>query len=440
MSSSLQISAEPRLQEENARLQRAVHELSLLNDLALAIGGLQNSTDIIQTIIHRSLKAVGAEQGVITLVENDDTLAMRTLVRTMDGKETGTRYHLDRQLLGWMSLHKQALAIDSPPTDSRFHGIRWDPSIRSVLCVPLMLKSSLRGVLTLYNKTGEQHFTPEDQRLLAIIAAQSAQVLENARLLESEKALQHMQEDLRVAARIQQNLLPQAPPDVPEYEITGRTIPAQIVGGDYFDYFRAGEGSLALALGDVSGKGLPASLLMANVQATLRGQALWTSSAAQCVARANRQLYCSTSSDRFVTLFFAFLDTREHRITYCNAGQEPPILMSADGSHRRLDAGGPLLGVMENFEYEEDTLALHADDILLAYSDGFSEATDSNGVMLGEKGILDVLRTHGRGGLSHLVAAMMRTAAEYSGTAPQSDDRTLLVVRRRTSLSPRQTP
>ena len=430
MSNPLQTPPQPLLHEENLRLQRAVQELSVLNDLALAIGGLQQSKEIIHTIIHRSLRAVGAEQGVITLAENEEKLAMHTLLRTMDGRDAGTRYHLDRQLLGWMYIHKQALLIDSPSTDDRFKGVQWDPSIRSVLCVPLMVKSSLRGVLTVYNKVGNTHFTPDDQRLLAIIAAQSAQILENARLLESEKALQRMQEELRVAAQIQQNLLPQSPPDIADYEIAGTTLPAQTVGGDYFDYFQIGDGRYGLALGDVSGKGLPASLLMASVQATLRGQALWTKGAAECIERANRQLYLSTSSDRFVTLFFALLDVREHTITYCNAGQESPILMNADGSSRRLTTGGPLLGVTEKIRYQEATLSLNPGDLLLVFSDGFSEAMNPEGELFGDERILSVVQEHRDREVATTIAALLRSTAAHSGAAPQNDDRTVLAIRR----------
>ena len=294
-----------------------------------------------------------------------------------------------------------------------------------------MVKSSLRGVLTVYNKNHGERFTAEDQRLLAIIAGQSAQVLENARLLEAEKELQHMQEDLRVAARIQQNLLPQLSPEIPEYEITGTTLPAKIVGGDYFDYFPVGPGRFGLALGDVSGKGLPASLLMANVQATLRGQALWARSAAECIDRANRQLFLSTESDRFVTLFFAFLDIREHTITYCNAGQEPPLLMRADGSYQRLTTGGPLLGVSDRIPYEEAALSLQPDDTLLVYSDGLSEAVNPEGAMFGEQGVLAVLQHHRSTGVQAFVDGLLRGVASHSGAALQSDDRTVLVVRRR---------
>jgi phosphoserine phosphatase RsbU/P len=431
MSTPQQAPSQPLLHEENARLQRAVHELSVLNDLALAIGGVQQSREIIQTIIHRSLRAVSAEQGVITLAENEEKLAMRTLVRTMDGRDAGMRFHLDQQLLGWMYIHKQALLIDSPSTDDRFKGVQWDPSIRSVLCVPLMVKSTLRGVLTVYNKIGDVHFTSDDQRLLAIIASQSAQILENARLLESEKTLQRMQEDLRVAAQIQQNLLPQSPPEIADYEIAGMTLPAQTVGGDYFDYFPIGNSRFGLALGDVSGKGLPASLLMANVQATLRGQALWVNGAAECLERANRQLFLSTSSDRFVTLFFALLDVHKHTITYCNAGQESPILMSADGSSRMLTTGGPLLGVTETIRYEEETLPLNPGDLLVVFSDGFTEATNPDGVFLGEQQILSVVQENREKDVPAILTALLSSTAAYSGKTPQSDDRTVLAIRRR---------
>jgi sigma-B regulation protein RsbU (phosphoserine phosphatase) len=427
----MKASSEPLLHEENSRLQRAVQELSVLNDLALAIGGLQSSKEIVQTIIHRSLRAVDAEQGVITLVDESPASAMQTLVRTVDGRNAGKQFHIDQQLLGWMQLHKQALLINAPATDERFKGVQWDSSIRSVLSVPLIVKSKVRGLLTVYNKNRGANFSPEDQRLLAIIGSQSAQILENVRLLESEKALHLMQEDLRVAALIQTNLLPHTRIALGEYDIHGMTIPAQVVGGDYFDYFPISETRMGIALGDVSGKGLPASLLMANVQATLRGQALWAQGAAECIERANRLLFLSTSSDRFVTLFFAVLDARAHTLTYCNAGHEPPILMSASGAGSRLVTGGPLLGVVEDAGYDEKTVPLEPGDTLLVFSDGFSEAMNTMGDQLGEESIVAVLHEHRASEAEAVVSALFQRTETHAGKAPQSDDRTALVVRRR---------
>ena len=203
------------LEEENKRLKRAVDELSILNDLARAIGASLNTQEIIQTIVRRSLRALNAEQGVITLVEEQSVQSMRTLVRTMVSSSDREQFHLSQALLGWMHLNKKPIVINDPKTDERFQGIPWDESIHSLLAVPMMVKSELRGVVSIYNKKEGQPFTEDDQRLLAIIAAQSAQVVENARLYEKERALARMQEDVRLAARIQSELLPKASPSIP---------------------------------------------------------------------------------------------------------------------------------------------------------------------------------------------------------------------------------
>jgi len=224
------------LEEENKRLKRAVDELSILNDLARAIGASLNTQEIIQTIVRRSLRAISAEQGVITLVEEQSNQSMKTLVRTMVSSKEQEHFHFNQALLGWMHLNKKPLVINDPKSDERFRGIPWDDSIHSLTAVPMMAKSELRGVLTVYNKKDGKPFTEDDQRLLAIIAGQSGQVVENARLYEKEKTLVKMQEEVRLAARIQTELLPKTPPSIAGYEIVGKTIPAQEVGGDYFDF------------------------------------------------------------------------------------------------------------------------------------------------------------------------------------------------------------
>lgn len=183
------------LEEENRRLRRAVEELSILNDLARLIGGSLNSQEIMQTIIHRSLRAVHAEQGVITLVDQQANKPMRTLVRSMQSSGDHPQFHLTESILGWMHLNKKPLMINDPLNDDRFHGIRWDPAVKSVLCVPLTIKSVMIGILTAYNKKDGKPFTDDDQRLMAIIAAQSAQVVENARLHEQEQSFLTKQEE-----------------------------------------------------------------------------------------------------------------------------------------------------------------------------------------------------------------------------------------------------
>jgi len=418
------------VREENERLRRAVEELAVLNDLSRAIGASHSLQDIMQTIIHRSLRAIHAEQGVITLVDRQANEPMKTLVRTMVSSSKHPQYHFHQSLLGWMHLNKKPLLIADPHADDRFRGVQWDESVRSLLCVPMMVKSALMGVLTVYNKREGTVFTEEDQRLLAIIAAQSAQVVENARLYEEEQALQHMQEEVRLAAKIQLDLLPQAPPAVPGYDIAGKSIPAQLVGGDYFDFIPIDGSRIAVCLGDVSGKGLPASLLMANVQATLRGQTLLSESAKICLQRSNKLLYQSTSPEKFVTLFYGILDSARHSLCFSNAGHDNPFHFKAAPDPGRLSTGGVVLSIMEDFPYEEETILVGPGDMIVVYSDGVTEAVNPHQELFGEARLAETIRAHRDAPASAMVDHIVAAVKAHAGTAPQMDDITLVVLRR----------
>jgi phosphoserine phosphatase RsbU/P len=418
------------LEEENKRLKRAVDELSILNDLARAIGASLNTQEIIQTIVRRSLRATSAEQGVITLVEEQSNQSMKTLVRTMVSSKEQEHFHFSQALLGWMHLNKKPLVINDPKNDERFRGIPWDESIRSLIAVPMMAKSELRGVLTVYNKKDGKPFSEDDQRLLAIIAGQSGQVVENARLYEKEKTLVKMQEEVRLAARIQTELLPKSAPSIAGYDIVGRTIPAQEVGGDYFDFIPIDEHRIAFCLGDVTGKGLPASLLMANLQATLRGQTLTTGSPKTCLERSNQLLYQSTSPEKFATLFYAILDLENHKIHYSNAGHDNPYLCSGRVPTKRLKVGGIPLGMLPDFSFEQESVPLEDDSILVAYSDGVTEAMNVQEEMFGEERIAAVIDQHRLAPASEIIDHLVSAVKTFAAGHPQSDDITVVVMRR----------
>ncbi|MCX5801868.1 MAG: PP2C family protein-serine/threonine phosphatase [Candidatus Eisenbacteria bacterium] len=424
-------SPDPRsLEEENRRLKRALEELTILNDLARAISASLSSQDIMNTIIRRSLRAVHAEQGVITLVGQQPRDPTRTLVRTMVSSSEHQPFHINECLLGWMHLNKKPLLVNEPRQDERFRGIVWDESISSVLCVPLLVKSELKGLLTIYNKRGGERFSEEDQRLLAIIAAQSAQVVENARLSEEEQALRRMQEEVRLALEIQIGLLPKASPQVPGYDIAGVSIPAQVVGGDYFDFVPIHETKLAVSLGDISGKGLPAALLMANLQATIRAQTLLRLSPKDCMQRSNSLMFQSTDSRKFATLFYGVLDAERHELCYSNAGHEWPFLFGTAKDPARLEVGGMVLSCMENSQYDEAVVPINPGDLLVIFSDGVTEAANESWEEFGEQGLAAVIRENlsetSRGLIEKIVTAVKR----HAGNLPQTDDITLVVIRR----------
>jgi sigma-B regulation protein RsbU (phosphoserine phosphatase) len=417
------------LQDEVRRLRRAVEELSILNDIARAISASLNAEEIMQTLIRKSIRAVNAEQGVITLVEEEQK-SMKTLIRTMVSSSGAPAFHMHQALIGWMHLNKKPLSVDDPKNDARFRGVQWDANIKTLLCVPLIVKSELRGVLTVYNKKDGHSFTTEDQRLLAIISAQSAQVVENARLIEEEKLYIKMQQEVGLAAKIQGDLLPRSNPGLHGYDIFARTIAAQSIGGDYFDFIPMSDGRMALCLGDVSGKGLPASLLMANLQATLRGQTLVSHQPSETLLRSNKLLYESTSPEKFATLFYGIIDVTHHSIHYSNAGHDWPFVIGSDNSIRRLKTGGLMIGLLPQASYEDEELPVQAGDILVIQSDGVSEAMNANHEQFGEERLQALLIENKQKTAEEIIDIVVKEVRRHAGAHPQSDDITIMVVKR----------
>jgi len=421
------------LKQENQQLWRAVEELSFLNELSGAISSLFNSEEIMQTIIRKSIRAIHAEQGAIVLVDVKRDREMKTLVRSMISYGSRKPFSLNQSLLGWMHINKKPLSLADPYKDERFAGTGWDKSLKSFACVPLMVKSKLTGILSVYNKKEGTHFTDEDLRLLSIIASQSAQVVENARLYEEERTLMLLQEEARLAREIQINLLPKSDPDVPGYDIAGKSIPALSVGGDYYDFIRISEDKIAICLGDISGKGMPAAILMANLQATIRGQTLVSGEVHECIRRSNKLLYQSTDMNKFATFFYGNLDTRKNEFCYTNAGHNPPVLFKKTSESILLKTGGTVLGFLDNSDYKDETVSLDPGDICVIYSDGITEAMDTLENEFGEERLEVIIKKNMTLSSGEIIEKIFEAVNEHSGNVPQSDDITVVVIKRITS-------
>ncbi len=421
-----------RLAKENTRLRSAVDELSILNDIATAVSSAFSLERTIELIVHKCIKHLKVEQATITLLDAKRMgTPFRTIVRGADTSSEILPYRLDAELTGWMLKHQKPLVANDLKTDDRFQATdRESCAVRSVLSVPLVLKGRMIGLLNLFNKRAGDDFTDADARLLGIIATQSAQVIEHARLFAEEQALKLMQEEMTLAYKIQMDLLPKEAPAFAGYDIAGVSIPAKTVGGDYFDFIDVSDHELALCLGDVSGKGMPAALLMANLQATLRGQVLVNPSPAECLKRSNALLFRSTDADKFATLFYGVLDRGTHRFAYANAGHNYPLLLKPAGEPARLDLGGLVLGCLEEFSYSEGVVELAPGDTLLVYSDGITESLDANDEEFGEARLASLLRAGGADPAARLIDRIVTAVRAHAGELSQMDDMTLLVIRR----------
>ncbi|MDH4196004.1 MAG: SpoIIE family protein phosphatase, partial [Candidatus Aminicenantes bacterium] len=246
---------------------------------------------------------------------------------------------------------------------------------------------------------------------------------------------QTIERELFVAREIQERLLPHVMPRVPGFEISGTSLPSQHVGGDYFDFLEMPSGRLGIAIADVSGKGIPAALLMANLQASLHGQAIESGDAALIVGRINNLLARSTDANMFATFFYGILDRTLSEFTYSNAGHNPPLLVRAGGSVERLQPCGLILGFMMDQAYDQRTVGLGPGDILVLFTDGITEAVrpgeSAEAKYFGEERLLQAILAGAGAGAAGVQKSILDTVAFHTGEAPQEDDITLVVIKRR---------
>jgi sigma-B regulation protein RsbU (phosphoserine phosphatase) len=319
--------------------------------------------------------------------------------------------------------------------------------LNSQLLLPMGGKDDLAGVISLSPKRSEAPYSPNDLRLLKLVAAQTGLALENSRLTEaivSEAAQkERLNRELEIAREVQERLFPQDLPAVEGLDYYGACRPALGVGGDYYDFIELPEGKFGLAIGDVSGKGIGASLMMASLQASLRGQAIhYKDDLAELMRQVNALLYEASTSNRYATFFYGRYAPATRLLTYVNAGHNPPFLLrpvtgSADGSPAsgfdvlRLEEGGAVVGMLPpiliNYTYGE--MELRPGDLLVGYTDGISEAMDPAEEEWGEDRMLEQLKACYDSSAKDILTFIVERADEFAAGAKQHDDMTMIVIK-----------
>ena len=258
------------------------------------------------------------------------------------------------------------------------------------------------------------------------------------RLVEESKRRQYLEAELEIAREVQSQLFPSGPPGVPGIEVLGVCRPASTVSGDFYDYVRLSGGRLAVCFGDVAGKGISAALVMASLHSILRTEAAslhfedsasMQRSAARAVSRANSQLFEATSPEKFSTLFFGAYDAATGALAYTNAGHLPPVLLR-NGSAQPLDIHGMIVGAFRFADYSAGTVQLRRGDLLVAFTDGLTEPENANGEEYGEERLLAAVRAAASKSAKQLIEHVMDEVTAWSGAAGQSDDMTMMVLRK----------
>ena len=301
--------------------------------------------------------------------------------------------------------------------------------MRSIMAVPLAIGEEVIGMIYVDNPYATNRFNQDDLLVLTTMASVAAIKIENACLIEERIEKKRMEEELKVASEIQLRLQPLSPPRLPGYDMIGISFPCREIGGDYYDFIKRKNGRTLLALGDVSGKGMGAALMMSSLHAALHAQAQTPLKTAQIVTEINNYIFESSPENKFLTLFCAELDPITNQLFYSNAGHNPPILVSTDGSYRLLESGGLPIGIVDSITYEENYLVMQPGDVLVIYSDGITDSVNEIDEEFGEQRLIEVVRRYRARTASQLRDRVDEAITQFIGQCLPVDDTTIMIIK-----------
>jgi sigma-B regulation protein RsbU (phosphoserine phosphatase) len=300
------------------------------------------------------------------------------------------------------------------------------------MAVPIQGDGRGQGLLVVGDKESRRGVGPfgaSDRRTLALFANQAAIALENARLHRHALEKERLERELELAAEIQRQILPVRFPDVPGFELLGWNRPARTVGGDYYD-LRSFDGGVALAVADVTGKGIGAALLVSTLHSALHLLLDRVGLGPELLERLNRHILESSGSNKFITVLLAQLDTATGELAYLNAGHNPGLVLGADGGLAQLEPGGIPLGLFAGSTYRAGHLALAAGDLVCLYTDGITECSSPNDEEFGMERLIECLVETREAPLGEVAACIDRRTRDFAAGLPQLDDQTLVLLRR----------
>jgi serine phosphatase RsbU (regulator of sigma subunit) len=394
-----------------------------LLDAGLELSKNRPLEEMFPVILNLAIKAVNAQRGVVMVLEGDtlvpkahkgDGFRISSAVREQVIKDKASLLVRDAQL-------DEALKMRMSIVEQRVH---------TMMAVPLQSADRIIGLIYVDSPFVLREFTKDDLDLLTVMANIAATRVEGVRLAEVEQAERVMKRDLSQAAEIQQRILPEKAPEVPGLDLAGFNQPCRTVGGDYYGFFTYPAGRVALCLGDVSGKGMAAALMVMAFEARLRVVAEDPTNAAALVVRLNKITCANCPSNRFITFFFGILDPASGELAFANAGHNPPIVVRAAGGSEMLEGGGPVLGVLSIAPYSEEHARLGPGDLLVIYSDGVTEATNTSGEEYGEERLIEMLESRKGGSADEILRSVVESLNNFTSGAPQADDITLMVAKR----------
>ena len=418
-----------RLCYQEHQLRERVGELAAINKLSALLAGARDVQQILDTAVLTAAQVLGAKAATIRLL-NEETreLTIKAVYGLSEDYLNKGPVHADSAAIARSAFAGEVVYVEDMTTDPRviYPEDAEREGLVSFLVSGIIYHSRPIGLFQIYSAT-KQKFGRFDINLLQSISQITATAIESARLAVARQEGEKVQRQVRLAADVQRRMLPGTMPQIKAFDIGARYVPSFELGGDFYDFIDL-DGHLGVAVCDVVGKGIAASLLMASVRASLRAYAQDVYDIDEIISRVNISLSRDTRSDEFATLFYGVLDPSTRRMTYCNAGHEPPLLLR-DGRFTRLDVGGTVVGIDREQTYEKSIVQLEPGDFLLFYTDGLTDAQNFNNEKFGRTRILKAMRdtekTTAQEAVNHLLWEMRR----FIGLKPAIDDTTIVAVK-----------
>lgn len=409
------------LKDSNFQLNRKILELETLYDLGIAIGSLMAIPELAEQILINAVGLTDASAGLLALKGENGLELGAGINLPSDNLESLESY---KSLAKVLERNESILDNSNESTDKPF-------GFNKLLLVPLRGQRQVLGLIGLADKEsreGLKDFSEEDMRLLLNFATQAGIAIENAKFYAESLEKEKLERELHVAASIQKNLLPDAPPNIPGMQIAATTIPSRFVGGDFYDFMER-EGLHLFSIADVSGKGIPAALLVSTLHATLHALTEDAWDITRILERISQSIYKSSLSNKFITFFLAQYDPDTSILTSINAGHNYPLLVTADGNIKHLRSGGLCLGMLPKSRYEKESNQMMPGDLLVMYTDGVTEAFNHDEEEFGEERLEELLINNRRHSAQEILDAILNAVSNFVDGAPQYDDITLAVFK-----------
>lgn len=417
----------------DAKISTRTELLGLISKVGVALLSSSGLDETLNQVASLVFEAVPAERCVIMLRDETAERGMKIMVARVRGNDDPIEeVRISRTVMDEVLKNGKSVLTSDAQHDPRYASqTMMLLGIRSVLAVPLSVdERDVFGIIYADSPTFETTFTEEHLDILTTLASVAAIRVENATLLDERIQRERMERELELATEIQQRFQPSGPPKMDGYEFQGISFSCYEIGGDYYDFIPQHEGKMLIALGDVSGKGTAAALLMSSLHAAIHAQVAAKSSLEETINSVNRYLAENTPANRFVTLFIAELAPATGMLRYINAGHNPPLVGHADGTIEQLSSGGFPLGILPAAEFEVGEIALRSGEALVIYSDGVSEANNSREEEFGMERLSSVVKDNLNASAAGIRDKVESALSAFTETAPANDDITLVIVKR----------